>query len=588
MKTLIGWCVAGVLLLAFTEAAPQFATARSTYLTTFSLLEPSCVVTGGKLFVNGIEDRTLNWSERHEFETYQTLKNNYVKLVKRAIEKQLNRMLRNKERGESKFEVQPLLDERIKAPEKPSFCSDEVTTQYAFSGCIVQNNKVIINGAMVRELSSDEIKELKSYLAKLEEFKKWAEKTVEQKMNEAFRGMHSIKLTKFEYESHAETSEIRREYVEKSSTEFIVRARLVAHSSITIDHEKQQAVYQTRDVVPMTDVKWTSLQRCCVFLPPIIIFGLTIFNTQLGVYSFWHLYDHQIIAAIVANYMQILVLTNIWAMVKSQSKNCPQYQLHRLGISSSWMAEYKNEYTRRDSAVKRYWKWKLCKKCQCYAPLRSVHCEDCGQCSLRNDHHCYLFGVCIGVANMRHFIVCTYWMMCGGAWGASTFLYLLAQIVFNHEGIISQKYLHPILSQFSSANRHRPVYPNEVSSSLFNESFLMLLTSTMVFFFSMLAFICGGFFFFMQMYYTRQGVGMREADSIAPVIRGDDQGTTFVNRLQFYIGNPLCAHIFIPPQLLQMIWPEMADVEWSENYVRSIVTQPFKANLTIKEGTYER
>uniref|UniRef100_A0A1I7WV74 Pepsin-I3 domain-containing protein n=1 Tax=Heterorhabditis bacteriophora TaxID=37862 RepID=A0A1I7WV74_HETBA len=53
-----------------------------------------------------------------------------------------------------------------KAPEKPSFCSAEDTTQYYFDGCMIQNNKVYVGREYARDLSPSEIEELKEFDAK--------------------------------------------------------------------------------------------------------------------------------------------------------------------------------------------------------------------------------------------------------------------------------------------------------------------------------------------------------------------------------------------------------------------------------------
>lgn len=46
----------------------------------------------------------------------------------------------------------------------------------------------------------------------------------------------------------------------------------------------------------------------------------------------------------------------------------------------------------------------FCQKCQIFIPLRSKHCNLCGRCVLRRDHHCPYTQICIGMKNHLFFI----------------------------------------------------------------------------------------------------------------------------------------------------------------------------------------
>ena len=48
---------------------------------------------------------------------------------------------------------------------------------------------------------------------------------------------------------------------------------------------------------------------------------------------------------------------------------------------------------------------KFCRTCLNAKDLRVYHCDDCGLCILRHDHHCPWLSTCIGLNNHRHFII---------------------------------------------------------------------------------------------------------------------------------------------------------------------------------------
>lgn len=131
-----------------------------------------CVVTGNVLYANGIRLRNLTSSEQSELATYQTEVEQY-KTQLRNILSQRRENLRNRLMSQGRNQQQQSNDVSSqggnddgsipKAPEKPSFCTAEDTTQYYFDGCMVQGNKVYVGGQYARDLSSDEISELQTF-----------------------------------------------------------------------------------------------------------------------------------------------------------------------------------------------------------------------------------------------------------------------------------------------------------------------------------------------------------------------------------------------------------------------------------------
>ncbi|CAH2074932.1 unnamed protein product, partial [Iphiclides podalirius] len=47
----------------------------------------------------------------------------------------------------------------------------------------------------------------------------------------------------------------------------------------------------------------------------------------------------------------------------------------------------------------------FCELCQIYRPPKAWHCRVCNACIIRRDHHCFFFSRCIGLYNMRYYLL---------------------------------------------------------------------------------------------------------------------------------------------------------------------------------------
>uniref|UniRef100_A0A1I7YUC7 Pepsin-I3 domain-containing protein n=1 Tax=Steinernema glaseri TaxID=37863 RepID=A0A1I7YUC7_9BILA len=145
-----------------------------------------CVVTGNKLFVNGLYTKELSVAEQQEFETYEQQIKDFKQRVKEVLEE------KRKNAGKA---VATAAEKTVKKsdlpepPAKPSFCSEKDTTQYIFDGCKVQHNKVYIGNTYARDLSSDEVTQLKEFDEKMTQYQKYLNSNIQSQVEELF-GKH--------------------------------------------------------------------------------------------------------------------------------------------------------------------------------------------------------------------------------------------------------------------------------------------------------------------------------------------------------------------------------------------------------------
>ena len=177
-----------------------------------------CVVTGNKLYINGLFEKNLTSGEQEEFSDYQQRLTTFKTEIRQAIAQRRQELLeqrrKNGENGEM-ITVDQSNDESSasssasnsslpKPPEKPSFCQGDLTTQYIFDGCKVQvsyfhfwswifanriffqNNKVYVGQEYARDLTTDEIQKLQDFDKKMTAYQAQLSSSLQQQVKEIF------------------------------------------------------------------------------------------------------------------------------------------------------------------------------------------------------------------------------------------------------------------------------------------------------------------------------------------------------------------------------------------------------------------
>ncbi|KAF7637140.1 hypothetical protein Mgra_00003529 [Meloidogyne graminicola] len=111
-----------------------------------------CVVSGGKLYINGRFTKNLSETESEEMDKYTKDLALFKESAKAFIEEQKQQQL-----SVDKKRQQP------EPPKRPSFCSENATTQYVFDGCTVQGDYVYIGDKSVRKLNEQELEKLQQF-----------------------------------------------------------------------------------------------------------------------------------------------------------------------------------------------------------------------------------------------------------------------------------------------------------------------------------------------------------------------------------------------------------------------------------------
>lgn len=131
-----------------------------------------CVVTGNKLYINGLFEKNLTSGEQEEFSDYEQRLQDFKKEIRQVIAQRRQELLEQRrqnasgqqQNGGGMLSMENGNDETSsssdavsssvssssnsslpKPPQKPSFCSGDTTTQYIFDGCKVQVSFYIFN-----------------------------------------------------------------------------------------------------------------------------------------------------------------------------------------------------------------------------------------------------------------------------------------------------------------------------------------------------------------------------------------------------------------------------------------------------------
>ncbi|MFH4975852.1 hypothetical protein AB6A40_002561 [Gnathostoma spinigerum] len=127
----------------------------------------ACIVTGTKLFVNGLYYGELTSADLNEYEKYKEAMTNYTAEVE-----EYNRRWPRVE-----------ISELPRKPDTPSFCDENITTQYVFNGCTVQGFKVYVGQNYARDLTSEEKDQLRKYTEGLKKYEEYYQSLVQQRFS---------------------------------------------------------------------------------------------------------------------------------------------------------------------------------------------------------------------------------------------------------------------------------------------------------------------------------------------------------------------------------------------------------------------
>ncbi|CAJ0572332.1 unnamed protein product, partial [Mesorhabditis spiculigera] len=315
------------------------------------------------------------------------------------------------------------------------------------------------------------------------------------------------------------------------------------------------------------------------FLPCSFMALITIFGSQLGVFMFWGpIYHYSIASLFFANYIMCQMLGNIWGVVKYRNRNCAQYQLCRLGISSAVESAHSNPSVNCSGVKIEKWKW--CEKCSLNMPVRANHCRYCKKCVLRQENHFFAFGCCIAVGNTRFFFLYFLWALTYGAWGVATCALFVVRVVDSEDPLYGQ-YIAPMLElmrmRLESGEADVKSWVGWVMTFYFSTAVVRILALISLIFFIIAALSVGAAYTTEILWQAWIGMGYdEERDDKAAGIRGDAQDTSFMQRLNFLLGPHVLMWILIPPPLLIRFGLVKAEITWDQAHRESLIDRPLK------------
>lgn len=68
-----------------------------------------------------------------------------------------------------------------------------------------------------------------------------------------------------------------------------------------------------------------------------------------------------------------------------------------------------------------------CEKCDEIKPARTHHCSACGQCVFHMDHHCPWINNCVGMENLRFFVLFLFYL-----WIGMIFMFISIATIWHH------------------------------------------------------------------------------------------------------------------------------------------------------------
>uniref|UniRef100_A0A0N5B3A6 Pepsin-I3 domain-containing protein n=1 Tax=Strongyloides papillosus TaxID=174720 RepID=A0A0N5B3A6_STREA len=180
-----------------------------------------CVVTGGKLFINGLYTRNLTESEIQEMEEYKTnlkkFKEDREALIaqkskgsSKADDETSTAVVSTKDNTETIAKLEPV--------KKPSFCNEESTTQYIFDGCKVQGGKVYIGSTYARDLNDTEKDELKKFDAEMSKYETYVQSNLQKQIEKLFGNKLSSLFLSSKNMFDDESSDLSNSVVDSTTT----------------------------------------------------------------------------------------------------------------------------------------------------------------------------------------------------------------------------------------------------------------------------------------------------------------------------------------------------------------------------------